>query len=342
MQNQIFAFISCRCLSTMSASEFYYACRNGELAKVQSLLESMSKDEIDRMEPNGSTALHAAAYYGHGDIVRVLLEKGAARKQNNKYGKTPEEEAITEEITQIFHDINDRFNLEWAITDVFNATSYHRQFYSFNHGPPSLSYVVQQLLSAQELRSAGKKDTKLIRKMFERALRNNDIAILIEIYTMETPFYKVLHDTLAGHSKLTDEERENPPWFCAYARLLASDEPKLRPYQWTGVTYRGMITDRRNLMQIQVGKIFMNKVFMSTSKNKDVAMSYTKMAKIRNSDTQFLIYKLIINDPRAALDIREVSQYQCEEEVLILPCMDFEVTQIQQHDKLTEVTLLLR
>jgi ankyrin repeat protein len=86
----------------MSMSEFYYACRSGDVAKVKTLLSSMSTTDIDRIEPNSSTALHAAAYFGHTDIVRLLLDKGASRSQKNKYDKTPEEEAKTPEIAQLF------------------------------------------------------------------------------------------------------------------------------------------------------------------------------------------------------------------------------------------------
>jgi ankyrin repeat protein len=46
-------------------SDFYLACRNNEVEKVKTLLQTLPQDEIDRLEPNGSTALHAVAYHGH-------------------------------------------------------------------------------------------------------------------------------------------------------------------------------------------------------------------------------------------------------------------------------------
>lgn len=323
----------------MNASEFYHACRNGELAKVQSLLESMSKDEIDRMEPNGSTALHAAAYYGHGDIVRVLLEKGAARKQNNKYGKTPEQEAKTPDIVQIFHSMTNELDSYWIISDAFGAISYNRRFYSFNHGPPSLSSVAQKLLNVQELRDGGEA-TSYIRDMFKRSLENNDITMLVRAYTMESSFYKILAETLKSHNALTDEERENPPWFCAYARLLASDDPKLRPYQWIGETYRGMSVSKYSLTRIQIGKMIMNKALLSTTQIRQMAEAFGKRMSGKN-ESQLLICKLIINDPRAALDITKLSQCPAEQEILILPCKTFEITGIERHANFIEVTLVL-
>jgi hypothetical protein len=227
----------------MSVSEFYYACRNGDAAKVKTLLSTMFTTDIDRIEPNGSTALHAAAYFGHTDIVRLLLDKDASRNQKNKYGKTPEEEAKTPEIAQLFQDVKAEPNVDWIISNVFNATSYHRRFYSFNQGSPTLSYVINKLFDADELWNGDEEHVRYmnkIKEVFKEAIENNNGGMLIHAYTMNSPFYSVLNKTLASHDKLTDVERENPPWFCAFARFLASDEPTLRPYRFTGITYRGV------------------------------------------------------------------------------------------------------
>ncbi|CAF0959575.1 unnamed protein product [Rotaria sordida] len=83
-------------------SELYKACCNGDLKKVKSLLKTLSLDEINQLEPNGSTALHASCYFGHSDIVKVLLECGASRRQLNNNNKTPEDEACNEQIKLLF------------------------------------------------------------------------------------------------------------------------------------------------------------------------------------------------------------------------------------------------
>ncbi|CAF3996519.1 unnamed protein product, partial [Adineta steineri] len=83
-------------------SPFYLACRNGDLATVQHILPNMTGDEKNRVEPNGSTALHAASYFGHHVIVKLLLENGCATWIRNKYNNAPCDEAHDDEIRQLF------------------------------------------------------------------------------------------------------------------------------------------------------------------------------------------------------------------------------------------------
>jgi hypothetical protein len=88
----------------MSAvSEFYLACRNGDLGTVQKLLPNMSDEQKNHIEPNGSTALHAATYFEHHAIVKLLLENGCATWIRNHYKNTAYNEAQDEEMRQLFH-----------------------------------------------------------------------------------------------------------------------------------------------------------------------------------------------------------------------------------------------
>ncbi len=89
--------------STGHASEFYMACRQGELSTVNRFLKTMTIREVNKVEEsNGSTALHAASFYGHADVVKRLLEIGANKYTHIGYGKTAEQEAPTQEIKDLF------------------------------------------------------------------------------------------------------------------------------------------------------------------------------------------------------------------------------------------------
>ncbi|CAF3718844.1 unnamed protein product [Rotaria sp. Silwood1] len=86
------------------ASALYWACRAGNFDTVQKLIASTPYVDINRLEPNGSTALHAASFFGHADIVRLLLHQcGVMRHRRNLHGFTAYEEADTDEIHALFH-----------------------------------------------------------------------------------------------------------------------------------------------------------------------------------------------------------------------------------------------
>jgi hypothetical protein len=87
-------------------SKFYFSCRNNEIDVVISLLPTLTLEEINEIEPNGSTALHAAAYYGNLEVVKLLLSQGAQRMIKNRYGSTPYDEAKTEEIKKLFKRVD--------------------------------------------------------------------------------------------------------------------------------------------------------------------------------------------------------------------------------------------
>lgn len=89
--------------STGHASDFYMACRQGDLTTVNRFLKTMTTREVNKVEEaNGSTALHAASYFGHTEVVKRLLEIGANVHTHNGYGQTPEQEARTQEIKDLF------------------------------------------------------------------------------------------------------------------------------------------------------------------------------------------------------------------------------------------------
>ncbi|CAF2053034.1 unnamed protein product, partial [Rotaria magnacalcarata] len=105
------------------ASEFYWACRNGDIETVRKILSQSDYNEINRLESNGSTALHAAVYYDRTEVVRILLrEYGVERHRRNLHNLTAFEEAADDEIRQLFMRLEtDRFcsNTNNECADLF-------------------------------------------------------------------------------------------------------------------------------------------------------------------------------------------------------------------------------
>ncbi|CAF3370692.1 unnamed protein product, partial [Rotaria sp. Silwood2] len=78
-------------------SPFYCACRNGDMETVQLMLHTISYQDLNRLELIGNTPLHAASFYGHKEIVRLLLhEHGCDRSQRNRYGSTAGEDDVSD------------------------------------------------------------------------------------------------------------------------------------------------------------------------------------------------------------------------------------------------------
>ncbi|CAF1263214.1 unnamed protein product [Rotaria sordida] len=90
-------------LRVEEASQFYFACRNGDIDTVKQILPTIPYDQLNQLEPNGSTALHVATYFGHVDIVRLLLhEYGCQRNLQDRHGFTAYEKVQTDEMRQLY------------------------------------------------------------------------------------------------------------------------------------------------------------------------------------------------------------------------------------------------
>lgn len=172
-----------------------------------------------------------------------------------------------------------------------------------------------------------------------KATDKDDATFLVRSYTAETDFYRRLNANLADPQDLTNEDARNPGWSCAFVRYIASD-PALRKNRWMGKSYRGMHMTDKDIAVYEVGKMLMNKAFLSTLRLRKVAEKFAKRELPAGKRAAICTY--IIKDNHAALDIQEYSEYPQEEEVLILPCMDFEVTNIAKNGEFVEIEVFLR
>ena len=69
-------------------SSLYMACRDGNYDLLLRLWPLLTYSEINHIEKNGNTALHAACYNNHINCIRVLVVWGCDTNILNKYGRT--------------------------------------------------------------------------------------------------------------------------------------------------------------------------------------------------------------------------------------------------------------
>ncbi|CAF1370704.1 unnamed protein product [Rotaria sp. Silwood1] len=298
----------------------------------------MSLEEINQMEPNGSTALHVAAYRGHEKIVELLLQKGACYSTVNKYNCTPLDEAKTDRIKQL---IRRRMNtarfvsdasIEWILSTNdadFQASEYWEKLKTYGTDSQFyqlITYIKKNYLE-KDLQDIDGINT--IKQYFDMAINEKDPVYLLQAYTAETGFYSTLNVHLAQLQLENLTAKENISR--AYYIGIIARHPKLKTFSYTGVTFRGMMITNNDLKQYNRGTRILTKTFSSTSKQKDVALGFLR----DNSGTDdrlstICVYE--IRNERTALDIEHISLFQDEKEVLILPYSAFKIIDIKQYE----------
>jgi hypothetical protein len=213
---------------TTQLSDFYLFCRDNEIEKVQECLKTMTLESINRKEPNGSTALHVAAYRGNDEIVKALLKRGAIRSIKNNYGFTPFEKAATSTTAKLFDRVyttsaenrftnTTRMTMEWieAGPDVIEKAAKHRnnlKFIVFQEifqkilTQSKANLVAKRIESFAEKYLTNKEQLEQINVLLNDAFKEDSFELcdwksLVKAYTAETDFYKVLNTNLARLQK---------------------------------------------------------------------------------------------------------------------------------------------
>ncbi|CAF3331972.1 unnamed protein product [Rotaria socialis] len=314
-------------------SHFYDACRENNISLVDHYLKTMTVEEVDRIEPNGSTALHVAAYRGYDKIVELLIQKGASCSVKNRYNSTPLEEAKTDRIRQL---IRRRLNknrfvgdyVEWTIptndTDC-KSHEYFKTLKSYGTDPKFhklIGYIKRHYLETELHDVDG---ISIVKEYFDKAINDKDPTYLLTAYTARTGFCSALNAHLAQiqPESLTAKENLSRAY---YIGILAA-HPKFDTLSYIGKVFRSMITTTHDLEKYKIGTRILTRSFLSASKQKSIASNfYINQDDTSNRLSVLCVYK--IRNKRTALDIQQVSLYQYEEEVLILPYSAFKITKI--------------
>ncbi|XP_064635254.1 myotrophin-like [Lineus longissimus] len=68
--------------------DFMWLVKNADLKQLKKIVEEGNLD-VNKEQLGGRKALHFAADYGHDDIIKYLLSKGADINEEDKFGITP-------------------------------------------------------------------------------------------------------------------------------------------------------------------------------------------------------------------------------------------------------------
>jgi hypothetical protein len=332
--------------SPPKCSDFYMACRNNRIEEVKKMLETISQDEKDQLEPNGSTALHAASYHGHADIVRLLLENGADRSIQNKFQCLPFDEAATEEIKELFTRIPnanrlvmDTGAIQWELVGgdaLENATLERdaiKNLYNNTTGTTPIQKMFEKIQKNYiEKRLANTDKINKIKHFFEKATKEQDPIWIIKAYTAETDFYNILNAEIASGASMYQNERK-------FIIALLSYHPSLDKLSYIGTSYRVMKVSDYDIKKYEINQLSMTKSFLSSTIDEKIAVWFlcrqesaqeNKQTKTRfNKDGKliksWIMCKYQIKHQRTALHIENSSQYPVEGEVLIMPYTVFKI-----------------
>ncbi|CAF1177384.1 unnamed protein product [Rotaria sordida] len=317
-------------------SNFYYACRNGQIDKVREQLRIMTVEEVDQIQANGSTALHAACYYGHTEIVKLLLDRGASRSIQNEHKCLPYDETEKDEIKQLFlRKSQTRFSddgsghIDWMKCDdkaESIASDYLYRHSGFGWQSKNVDYRLKYIKS--EMSYTEKEN---IKRWIDQA--EKDPFYLLKAYTVESDFYAKLNRDLA-----TKHFDQGTNFGITFFIDFFYNHPAFKILSYKGRVYRGMTITQDDLKQYIVGGKVMNKAFMSTTKDRNIAEQFAKKDLTNRKQQHGANVKLsalciyeIIND-RTGLNIEDISEYRNEKEVLVGPYTAFKITAVHRVD----------
>jgi hypothetical protein len=323
-------------MKEMNGSELFNACRDGDEATVKRLLPLTSVADLNRLEPNGRSCLHVACDRGHVEITQQLIDNGSSRVIKDKNGHTPFDQVQIKEILELSsreaeaaekrYAVNPYEKPDWLFGQDI-AEAFARAIARGCVKDRGVKKTVKKILAADNLIPNDQSEgNKLLRFYLNEARDKNDATFLLKAYTIECPFYRELNDYMATGKKRKVYKKLCHKWSGYYTGALMRN-PTLEPYRFSGITYRGMEVTHEGLKQYKVGGALTNKTFQSTSKSRKVALRFA----IRDPPTLGMVAIITIyeiRDQRSALDIRCLSEFPDEEEVLLVPGCLFKVISI--------------
>ncbi|CAF1532585.1 unnamed protein product [Adineta steineri] len=346
------------------ASAFYWACRNGDMATVEKMLPNLTYEEVNQIEPNGSTALHAASFYDQPGIVRLLLASGCSRTVLNYNGMTAFQEAATDRIRVLFNRPTSNRFLDEQLTNSFQLVTEQGDNVEMKDGIPDdwfkghisadsaheaqlmiamanssnpLKQIVKNRTEIESTQTLNElvstavpqqhKHYKYISDLKEKFLNKMGISHLLTMYTLETPFYNTLQ---------TEAD--------SFTVLLYFHLNELQDRAFQGWAYRGGTMSQSDISAYRWALtrddyVLETRTVQSMSLKKKVAQEFAEGAASKDKQTDRHLVLLTFNFPQkcpTAINLTRISEtlpclsaYGHEEEVTLLPFTLFSVKDIK-------------
>jgi len=331
-----------------SVSSFYLACRSGDVDTVKQMLPTMRLKEINRIESNGSTALHVAAWYGHFEIVELLLKYGCSAATINQYGKNAAQECKDERIRQL---------IQAAAAAVLNNVEEIN-----GHAPNSKWCQIYENIDNQDKSLLATKVMKLrLRTYLTNQFKTNGanrtdhiknivlhniptqhqqharaVDLLKRFENTKNPEHLIMLYTMSGPFFLYIESNQDEVFYMEL--LIGLTVFQKRFFQ--GITYRGCILHQTDLdfylwAWHHHASFIEIRTLCNTSASRSVAEIFADSPFDNDRISTLFIYHFI-ERCETAIDSRTMPHFPLEEEILIIPGTFFEVTSVKKSSSIDD------
>ena len=327
----------------------YDACSVDDVTTVQRLLLRVSIEELNSLDIEGQTCLHVASNRGNREITQLLVDRGAQCEVRDRNGRTPKDVASNEDVKKILNPPEEKVFQRCAFNETQNqrinwlfgrdkAEAFSRAIHRGCITNRGIRKTVEKIEKAKIIPANDEsKQGKTLRYFLNQAREQNDATYLIRMYTIDGIFYRTINDYMAEGTSKAVFEKLCRKWSGYYVGCIMKD-PGLSSYRFAGVTYRGMMIDHEDFSRYQPGTVVTNKALQSSSKLQRVALTFSRVDSPTLGQVSVLIRHTIV-DPKAALDIRSISEFPNEEEVLLLPGILFMTDYVNKDSEPCEVHL---
>ncbi|CAF4132949.1 unnamed protein product [Rotaria sordida] len=251
--------------------------------------------------------------------------------------------------------VNDDTFYEWELVDL-NAVQKARRFRHELKPSKSMAKkdLKQKLYSINKgyidarLKDLSETDDSRIHDYFKRALLLQEPYYIITSYTICQNFSEllnkdmarnVIHDLKNGCSKFSCDCLYSTEDGTKSITNILLHHQKFQEFSFQGEVYRGIVVPKNALDHYKVNSCIITTTLLSTSRNPDVAKIFCDKGPENPTKHSFFCIYEICNDNRTALNISKISEFEDEDEVVILPYSAFLITKIEQGQEITNIYL---